>query len=118
MIIQPTTWIRDPSSASRKNEFKLPAYRNISLLDSPDQSIHLEEGGTIVITSTDFFTSRNNNRGDEHYDRNDCSQLVSPPWGCLSGIRVRLPAHARGTRVESECRIQKRGLLPGRWNPL
>ncbi|MDA0745722.1 MAG: glycosyl hydrolase family 28-related protein [bacterium] len=67
-----------PFYGIQENSFKLPAYRDISLVDTPDQCIDLEEGGTIVISSTDFFTSRNNNRGDEWYDRNDCSQLVSP----------------------------------------
>jgi hypothetical protein len=70
----------DPSPfyGIKENEFKVPNYRDIPLVDAPDKSIHLEEGGTLVLQSTDFFTSRNNNRGDEHYDRNDCSQLVSP----------------------------------------
>lgn len=67
-----------PFYGVRENSFKLPVFRDIPLADDPDRRIHLEEGGTIVISSTDFFTSRNNNRGDEWYDRNDCSQLVSP----------------------------------------
>lgn len=70
----------DPSPfySIRENEFKLPACRGIPLADAPDRRIDLEEGGTVIISSTDFFTSRNNNRGDEWYDRNDCCQLVSP----------------------------------------
>jgi hypothetical protein len=67
-----------PFYGIRENSFKLPVFRDIPLADDPARRIHLEEGGTIVITSSDFFTSRNNNRGDEWYDRNDCSQLVSP----------------------------------------
>ena len=67
-----------PFYGMKENEFKIPNYRDIPLAETPEQSIHLEEGGTLVMQSTDFFTSRNNNRGDEHYDRNDCSQLVSP----------------------------------------
>ena len=67
-----------PFYGIRENGFKLPAFRDIPLADDPGRCIDLEEGGTIVLASTDFFTSRNNNRGDEHYDRNDCCQLVSP----------------------------------------
>ncbi|MSS72753.1 MAG: hypothetical protein EXS64_14865 [Candidatus Latescibacteria bacterium] len=62
----------------RENSFKLPAFRDLPLADDPTRRIDLEEGGTIILSSTDFFTSRNDERGDSCYDRNDCSQLVSP----------------------------------------
>ena len=67
-----------PFYGIRENSFKLPAFCDLPLADDPDRRIDMEEGGTIVISSTDFFTSRNDERGDSCYDRNDCSQLVSP----------------------------------------
>ena len=67
-----------PFYGASENSFKLPAFNDIPLADNPDRYVDLEEGGTLVIRSSDFFTSRNNNRGDELYERNDCSQLVSP----------------------------------------
>ncbi len=67
-----------PFYGLRENSFKLSAYGDVPLRDDPSRRVDLEDGGTIVIRSSDFFTSRDNNRGDEYYDRNDCSQLVSP----------------------------------------
>ena len=60
----------------KENDFKVPAFKSISLADG-SKKIDLEEGGTLIFISSDFFSSRNNNHGDEFYDRNDCTQLVS-----------------------------------------
>ena len=59
-----------------EGQFDLPAYRDVPLTDGSG-SVDLAEGGTIRLYSSDFFSSRNNQKGDQFYDRNDISQIVS-----------------------------------------
>jgi len=61
----------------KENDFKIPAVKSIPLADG-SKKIDLLSGGTLTFISSDFFSSRNNNHGDEFYDKNDCTQLVSP----------------------------------------
>lgn len=61
----------------KENDFKIPAVKSIPLVDG-SKKIDLLSGGTLTFMSSDFFSSRNNNHGDEFYDKNDCTQLVSP----------------------------------------
>lgn len=74
----------EPSSLSpdvfygiKENDFKIPNFKSIPLLDGSG-TIDMQEGGTLTFYSSDFFSSRLNNYGDEFYDKNDCTQLVSP----------------------------------------
>ena len=67
----------EPFYGIKENDFKVPAFKTIPLLDGSG-TVDLKEGGTLTVSSTDFFSSRFNNYGDEFYDKNDCSQLVSP----------------------------------------
>lgn len=62
----------------KRNDFKIKNFENIPVVGNPDKKINLEEGGTLSFYSTDFFTSRRNNYGDERYDKCDQCQIVSP----------------------------------------
>ncbi|MFA6104901.1 MAG: glycosyl hydrolase family 28-related protein, partial [Victivallaceae bacterium] len=62
----------------KAGSFKVPACTGIPLKDNPSKTVDLSEGGTLIFSTTDFFTSRNNNKGDEYYTRNDICKLVSP----------------------------------------
>ena len=57
-------------------DFQLPTFSQVPLADGSGQ-IDLQEGGTFRLTSTDFFTSRNNQYGDQWYDKTETSMLVS-----------------------------------------
>ncbi|OGV36375.1 MAG: hypothetical protein A2020_02555 [Lentisphaerae bacterium GWF2_45_14] len=76
----------------KENDFKLPSFKAIPLANGSG-TVDLEEGGTLTFSSTDFFSSRQCNNGDEFYDKNDCTQLVSPagdvfPEFCFSYGKV------------------------------
>ncbi|MEX2574010.1 MAG: glycosyl hydrolase family 28-related protein [Balneolaceae bacterium] len=60
----------------QEGQFDVPVYSGIPLRDGSG-TIDLKEGGTIRFHSSDFFSSRNNAKGDQYYDRNDISQMVS-----------------------------------------
>ncbi|MDD2710207.1 MAG: glycosyl hydrolase family 28-related protein [Verrucomicrobiae bacterium] len=62
----------------RENDFKVPNHENIPIENDSKKTACLETGGTLSFFSTDFFTSRNNNKGDEWYDKMDACQVVSP----------------------------------------
>lgn len=66
----------DPFYGVSEGQFNLPAYRDVPLADHSG-NIDLAEGGTIRFYSSDFFSSRNNQKGDQFYDRNDISRIVS-----------------------------------------
>jgi hypothetical protein len=59
-----------------EGDFTVPVYRDVPLADG-NGTVDLAEGGVLIFQSSDFFTSRDNNKGDEWYDRNDITQLVS-----------------------------------------
>ncbi len=59
-----------------EGQFELPVYRDVPLANG-NGTVDLAEGGTIRFYSSDFFISRNNQKGDQYYDRNDISQIVS-----------------------------------------
>ncbi|MDD2708193.1 MAG: glycosyl hydrolase family 28-related protein [Verrucomicrobiae bacterium] len=61
----------------KENDFKVPNHENLPLENDPKKTATLETGGTLSFKSTDFFTSRNNNKGDEWYDKVDICQVVS-----------------------------------------
>ena len=61
----------------KRNDFKVKNFENIPLADKPQTKINLVEGGTLTFYSSDFFTSRENQLGDERYDKNDQCQIVS-----------------------------------------
>lgn len=66
----------EPFLGVQEGAFQLPAYQNVPLADGSG-TVDLMQGGTIRFYSTDFFSSRNNQKGDQYYDRNDISQIVS-----------------------------------------
>ncbi len=59
-----------------EGQLELPVYRDIPLADGSGK-VDIAAGGTIRFYSSDFFSSRSNQKGDEFYDRNDVSQIVS-----------------------------------------
>lgn len=59
-----------------EGEFEVPVYREVPLADGSGQ-LDLAEGGTLRFYSSDFFSSRNNQKGDQYYDKNDMAQVVS-----------------------------------------
>lgn len=65
-----------PFIGVQEGAFQLPAYQDVPLADRSG-TVDLMQGGTIRFYSTDFFSSRNNQKGDQYYDRNDISQIVS-----------------------------------------
>lgn len=66
----------EPFFGIDEGQFNLPVYRDLLLADGSG-STDLVEGGTIRFYSSDFFSSRNNQKGDQYYDRNDISRIVS-----------------------------------------
>ncbi|HQL88292.1 MAG: Pectate lyase superfamily protein [Lentisphaerae bacterium ADurb.Bin082] len=66
----------DPFLGLKAGDFQLPTFRQIPLADGSGQ-IDLQEGGTFHLFSTDFFSSRNNQYGDQWYDKTESSMLVS-----------------------------------------
>ncbi|HQL87270.1 MAG TPA: hypothetical protein PLH67_06580 [Lentisphaeria bacterium] len=65
-----------PFLGLKAGDFQLPTFSQIPLADGSGQ-IDLQEGGTFRLISTDFFTSRNNQYGDQWYDKTETSMLVS-----------------------------------------
>lgn len=61
----------------KRNTFKLPRFKNLALQNDPAKKIDLEQGGTLRFTSTDFFTTRANNRNDEYYNKEDIVCITS-----------------------------------------
>ena len=61
----------------KRNTFKLPHYKNLAVQGST-QKITLQEGGTLRFLSSDFFTTRANNRNDEYYNKEDIVMVTSP----------------------------------------
>ncbi|MFA6480890.1 MAG: hypothetical protein WCV67_21450, partial [Victivallaceae bacterium] len=62
----------------KADSLKIPAYVKIPLKSDSAKTIDLAEGGTLIFSTTDFFSSRLNQKGDEFYTRNDICKLVSP----------------------------------------
>lgn len=60
----------------KAGDFQLPVYSAIPLIDGSGTT-DLQEGGTFRLFSSDFFSSRNNQYGDEWYDKTESSMLVS-----------------------------------------
>ncbi|MBE6403682.1 MAG: hypothetical protein E7039_08175 [Lentisphaerae bacterium] len=60
----------------KRNTFKLPKYKALAVQNSKE-FIDLKEGGTLTFLSTDFFTTRANNRNDEYYNKEDIVMLTS-----------------------------------------
>jgi hypothetical protein len=65
-----------PFFGMKEGQTILPVFREVPLADGSG-TVDLTEGGTIRFYSSDFFTSRDNKKGDELYDRNDISRIVS-----------------------------------------
>ena len=61
----------------KRNTFKLPKYKALAVQNSKEL-IDLKEGGTLRFLSTDFFTTRANNRNDEYYNKEDIVMVTSP----------------------------------------
>lgn len=74
---EPVSLSPDAFHGIKENDFKVPSFKSVPLAEGKN-TIDLKDGGTMVFISSDFFSSRNNNHGDEFYDKNDCTQLVSP----------------------------------------
>ncbi len=62
----------------RRNSFKVPAFNRVPRRDRAGEFVDLVEGGTLRMVSTDFFTTRLNNRNDEYYNKEDICFLTSP----------------------------------------
>jgi len=61
----------------KRDDLKVKSFEDIPVVGNPDQKVNLIEGGTLIFTSEDYFTSRNNNKGDEYYTPTDVCKLVS-----------------------------------------
>ena len=61
----------------KRNTFKLPRFKNLALMQDPSSKIDLEPGGTLRFLSSDFFTTRANNRNDEFYNKEDIVAITS-----------------------------------------
>ena len=59
-----------------EGDFQVPVYREVPLADGSGH-VDLAEGGTLRFSSSDFFSSRNNQKGDQYYDPGDIAQIVS-----------------------------------------
>lgn len=64
--------------AVQAGTFTIPKFLGVKTLDPARPTIDLAEGGTLRFAGTDFFSSRNNAKGDQYYTPNDYCQLVSP----------------------------------------
>jgi hypothetical protein len=62
----------------KADSFKIPVHAKIPLKSDPAKTIDPAEGGTLIFSTTDFFSSRNSGKGDQYYSRNDVCKLVSP----------------------------------------
>lgn len=69
----------DPAAFTglKKGGFKLANYAGIARLDRPGEVMDLAAGGTLKLHSSDFFSSRNNQKGDEYYTKNDYFQILT-----------------------------------------
>ena len=66
----------EPFLGLKAGDFKLPLAGKVELEDGSG-TVELQEGGSIRFFSTDFFSSRHNQYGDEWYDKTEISMLVS-----------------------------------------
>ncbi|MEX1211405.1 MAG: glycosyl hydrolase family 28-related protein [Balneolaceae bacterium] len=71
VLLDPTPFI-----GLSEGETVLSDFREVGRLDG-EGAIDLEQGGTLRLYSSDFFSSRNNAKGDQFYERNDLSRIVS-----------------------------------------
>ncbi len=79
-IVPDEDWIElDPRSFEKVEEgaFRVPIYTGIVAVNNADHKIDLLPGGTLWLESSDFFTSRNNVKGDEFYTKNDVCAIAS-----------------------------------------
>jgi hypothetical protein len=60
----------------REGEFEVPVFKDVPLANGNGQ-VDLSIGGTLRFYSTDFFSPRKNLKGDQFYDKNDMTQIVS-----------------------------------------
>lgn len=60
----------------KENDFNLPEWENLPRSQG-SELITLMPGGTLHIKNSDFFTSRQNGKGDQFYEKNDFCQIVS-----------------------------------------
>ena len=93
----------------KADSFKIPVHAKIPLKSDPAKTIDPVEGGTLIFSTTDFFSSRLNQKGDEFYTRNDICKLVSPrgdvfPEFCFSYEKPKssAPWDARKTYSKGE----------------
>ncbi|MBE6366886.1 MAG: hypothetical protein E7052_03115 [Lentisphaerae bacterium] len=61
----------------KRNTFRLPRYKALALQKDPAVKIDLAQGGTLRLVSSDFFTTRANNRNDEYYNKEDIVVITS-----------------------------------------
>ncbi|MGM0507171.1 MAG: glycosyl hydrolase family 28-related protein [Bacteroidota bacterium] len=66
-----------PYVGLREGQTMLPEWDGIARADGISESVSLDQGGTLRLYSSDFFSSRNNAKGDQFYERNDLSRIVS-----------------------------------------
>lgn len=66
----------DPFLGLKAGAFQLPVHSQVPLADGSGH-VDLQEGGTFRLFSSDFFSSRQNQYGDEWYDKTESSMLVS-----------------------------------------
>lgn len=96
----------EPFFGVQEGDFSLPVYSEVPLRDGSG-TVDLAEGGTIRFYSSDFFSSRNNQKGDQFYDRNDISQLVSGRGDIFPELAFSYEKHPQARSWSSERVYQK-----------
>lgn len=60
----------------QEGDMKIPAFKEVPLADGSGTAT-LVSGGTLILFSSDFFSSRNVRKGAHYYERNDICQIVT-----------------------------------------
>ena len=93
----------------RAGDFKLKRFADIPLARDPEKKITLETGGTLIVSGTDFFTSRLNMKGDEFYTPNDVALVVSPQGDVFPEFCFNYRASDGKAEAWSETKTYQRG---------
>ncbi|MGE4565328.1 MAG: hypothetical protein AB7F32_10700 [Victivallaceae bacterium] len=104
-------WIElDPAAFGgiKEGSFKLPKFAALDRADGKGK-IELAPGGTLKLSSTDFFTSRKNVKSDEVYTKNDICEIVSPQGDVFPEFCFSYQLNADGAEPWNAERSYRRG---------
>ncbi len=91
-----------------EGDLKLAIFENLPLANRSG-SMNLKKGGTLRFHSSDYFKSRNNNKGDEFYTRNDIVQIVSESGDVFPEFAFDYPLPPPNVEEWSRDRIYEKG---------